>query len=101
MTLLSALCREFRERDSRSSISLRGDVHHMATWIDGTWVHESRQQLVTTDGSANYTDDVQFTDSTAEHEFEIAVLDNCGRGEIPPGHNTSGDGRHLILRFVP
>ncbi len=89
------------ERILRQPAGSRGDVLHKATWTDGTWVHEFRRQLVTSDGGVNYTDDVQFTDLTAEYEFGIAVFDNCGRGEIPPGHNTYGDGQYQILRFVP
>ena len=71
---------------------------HSATWTDGVWVHEFRRALVT----GNNDDDVQFDLSvTTEYEFSIAVFDNCGRGEIPPGHNTYGDGQYQILRFLP
>ncbi len=45
-------------------------------------------------------DDAQFDlDAATEYEFSIALFDNCGRGEIPPGHTTYGDGQYQILRF--
>jgi len=38
-------------------------------------------------------EDVQFDLTQAlEYDFSIAIFDNCGRGEIPPGHTTYGDG---------
>ncbi|MBW6481214.1 MAG: hypothetical protein K0B37_17430, partial [Bacteroidales bacterium] len=35
------------------------------------------------------------------YEYSVAVFDNCGRGELPPGHTTYGDGQYQILRFAP
>ena len=85
------------ERILRQPDGSRGDVSHSATWTDGTWVHEFRRELVT-----GNSDDVQFDLGTStEYEYGIAVFDNCGRGEIPPGHNTYGDGQYQILRFLP
>ena len=68
-----------------------------ATWTNGLWVHEFRRALVT----GGIRDDVQFDDLSKEYAFFIAVFDNCGRGEIPPGHNTYGDGQYQVLRFMP
>jgi hypothetical protein len=85
------------ERILRQPEGSRGDVLHAATWSNGTWVHEFRRELAT--GNA---DDVQFDlGASTEYEYGIAVFDNCGRGEIPPGHNTYGDGQYQILRFLP
>ena len=85
------------ERILRQPDGSRGDVSHSATWSDGTWVHEFRRELVT-----GNSDDVQFDLGTStEYEYGIAVFDNCGHGEIPPGHNTYGDGQYQILRFLP
>ncbi len=85
------------ERILRQPDGSRGDVSHSATWSNGTWVHEFRRELVT-----GTSDDVQFDlDVSTEYEYGIAVFDNCGRGEIPPGHNTYGDGQYQILRLLP
>lgn len=85
------------ERVLRQPEGSRGNVLHAATWSDGNWVHEFRRELVT-----DATDDLQFDLGTSmEYEYGIAVFDNCGRGEIPPGHNTYGDGQYQILRFLP
>ncbi len=73
----------------------RADVLHSATWSDGVWVNEFRRALVT-----GNPDDVQFDLANAtEYDYSVAVFDNCGRGEIPPGHTTYGDGQYQILRF--
>jgi len=85
------------ERVLREPQDSRGDVLHHATWNNGVWVHEFRRALVT--GNA---DDVQFDlNQATEYEYSITVFDNCGRGEIPPGHTTYGDGQYQILRFLP
>ncbi|MDO9518303.1 MAG: ethylbenzene dehydrogenase-related protein, partial [Methanosarcinaceae archaeon] len=83
------------ERILRNPDGSRGDVINTAVWEDGVWTQEFRRALVT--GNA---DDAQF-DLTEETEFEysIAVFDNCGRGEVPPGHTTYGEGQYQILRF--
>lgn len=83
------------ERVLRQPEGSRGDVLHAATWEDGVWINVFRRALVT--GNA---DDTQFDlgDAT-EFDFSVAVFDNCGRGEIPPGHTTYGDGQYQILRF--
>ncbi len=76
----------------------RGDVLDFATWTDGVWVHEFQRKLVT----GNTDDDVQFdVNAATEYDYSIAVFDNAGRGEIPPGHTTYGDGQYQILRFLP
>ncbi len=76
----------------------RGDVLDSATWTNGIWVHEFKRQLRT----GNTDDDVQFDPNGAtEYEFSITVFDNSGRGEIPPGHTTYGEGQYQVLRFVP
>lgn len=75
----------------------RGDVLQSATWKDGIWISEFRRALDT----GNPWDDVIFDDLTKAYEFSIAVFDNCGRGEIPPGHTTYGDGQYQILKFLP
>jgi len=72
----------------------RGDVLHAATWKDGVWISEVKRKLST----GSDADDVQFSPSK-EYEFSFAVFDNCGRGEIPPGHNTYGNGQYQVLRF--
>ena len=84
------------ERVLRNSTGSRGDVLHSATWKDGVWINEFRRALDT--GHPN--EDVQFTDLGKGYEFSIAVFDNYGRGEIPPGYNTYGDGQYRVLRFV-
>lgn len=85
------------ERILRNPEGSRGDVLNYATWTNGVWVHEFRRALLT-----DNSDDVQFDPSQAtEYEYSISVFDNCGRGEIPPGHTTYGDGQYQILRFVP
>jgi len=83
------------ERILRPATGGRGDVTSGATWSSGTWTMEIKRALVTND-----PDDVQFDLSkNRDYEYGIAVFDNCGRGEIPPGHNTFGDGQYQILRF--
>ncbi len=85
------------ERILRQPEGSRSDVLHAATWSNGTWVHEFRRELVN-----GNSDDVQFDlGVSTEYEYGIAVFDNCGRGEIPPGHNTYGDGQYQVLRFLP
>lgn len=84
------------ERILRNPAGSRGDVKHSATWKDGVWTSEFMRALNT--GSPD--DDVVFNDETRDYEFSIAVFDNCGRGEIPPGHTTYGDGQYQILRFM-
>jgi len=74
----------------------RGDVEHAATWANGVWVNEFKRKLDTGDAD----NDVIFNDLSHSYEFSIAVFDNCGRGELPPGHNTYGNGQYLLLRFV-
>ena len=83
------------ERVLREPEGSRGDVLHAASWEDGVWVNVFRRALVT-----GNPDDTQFDLASAtEYEFSIAVFDNCGRGEIPPGHATYGDGQYQVLRF--
>ncbi|MBW6518301.1 MAG: hypothetical protein K0A89_07350 [ANME-2 cluster archaeon] len=83
------------ERILREPDGSRGDVLNTAVWKDGVWTQEFRRKLVT--GNA---DDVQFDLATAtEYDYSVAVFDNCGRGEIPPGHTTYGEGQYQILRF--
>jgi len=72
----------------------RGDVRHSANWKDGVWVNEFSRKLDT----SSSIDDVIF-DTTKKYEFSIAIFDNCGRGEIPPGHTTYGNGQYQILKF--
>ncbi|MFK5927500.1 MAG: ethylbenzene dehydrogenase-related protein [Desulfuromusa sp.] len=84
------------ERILRDSTGSRGDVLHSATWKNGVWTNEFKRALNT--GHPN--EDVQFTNLNKDYEFSIAVFDNCGRGEIPPGHNTYGDGQYQVLRFI-
>lgn len=73
----------------------RGDVTSGATWSDGIWMMEIKRALITND-----PDDVQFDlNKKRVYEYGVAAFDNCGRGEIPPGHNTFGDGQYQILRF--
>lgn len=81
------------ERVLREPEGSRGDVQNAARWEDGVWVNVFRRALAT--GNA---DDAQF-DPAETAEFSIAVFDNCGRGEIPPGHTTYGDGQYQVLRF--
>lgn len=89
---LSALVPERILREPEGS---RADVLHSAVWGDGIWINEFRRALVT-----GNPDDAQFDLRAAtEYEFSIALFDNCGRGEIPPGHTTYGDGQYQILRF--
>ena len=71
----------------------RGDILHAATWQDGTWIHEFKRKL-----STENDDDVDFS-LQDEYEFSVTVFDNCGWGEIPPAHNTYGNGQYQILRF--
>ncbi len=85
------------ERILRQPDGSRSDVAYAGTWMNGTWIHEFRRRLMT--GSS---DDVQFNlNVSRDYEYGIAIFDNCGRGEIPPGHNTYGDGQYQILRFLP
>ena len=83
------------ERILRVPTASRADVSHGATWTDGVWVHEFKRRLDTGD----YVNDVIFNDLYKAYEFSVAVFDNCGRGELPPGHTTYGDGQYLVLRF--
>ena len=83
------------ERVLRNPAGSRADVKHGATWKDGVWVSEFKRALDT--GSPR--DDVIFNDLNKEYEFSVAVFDNCGRGEIPPGHNTYGNGQYQVLKF--
>ena len=83
------------ERILREPAGSRADVLHEARWVDGTWVNVFRRALMT-----GNSDDVQFDLSQGKQfDFSIAVFDNCGRGEIPPGHTTYGEGQYQILRF--
>ncbi|MCL1602162.1 MAG: ethylbenzene dehydrogenase-related protein, partial [Actinomycetia bacterium] len=83
------------ERVLRIPEGSRGDVLHAATWKDGIWTNVFKRALVT-----GNPDDEQFDLASAmEFEFSVAVFDNCGRGEIPPGHTTYGDGQYQVLRF--
>ena len=74
---------------------------HQSTWkpappiFSGVWVNEFKRKLDTGDAE----NDIIFNDLYHTYEFSIAVFDNCGRGEIPPGHNTYGNGQYLLLRF--
>ncbi len=73
----------------------RGDLISGATWSNGLWMMEIKRALITND-----PDDIQFDLSKKrDYEYGIAAFDNCGRGEIPPGHNTFGNGQYQILRF--
>lgn len=84
------------ERVLREPEGSRADVLHSAVWSDGIWISEFHRALVT-----GNPDDTQFDLGAAtEYKFSIALFDNCGRGEIPPGHTTYGDGQYQILRFV-
>lgn len=84
------------ERVLREPEGSRADVLHSAVWSDGIWISEFHRALVT-----GNPDDAQFDLGAAtEYKFSIALFDNCGRGEIPPGHTTYGDGQYQILRFV-
>jgi hypothetical protein len=71
----------------------RSDVLAAATWEDGVWVFEFKRKLLT----GNH-DDAQFF-PFKNYEFSIAVFNNCGWGEVPPLHNTYGNGQYQILRF--
>ena len=83
------------ERILRNPAGSRGDVTQYSRWSNGVWTNVYVRALQT--GNA---DDVQFVPSAAtEYPFSIAIFDNCGRGEIPPGHTTYGDGQYQILRF--
>lgn len=83
------------ERVLKQPEGSRADVLNSAVWSDGIWINEFRRALVT-----GNPDDVQFDlDAATEYEFSIALFDNCGRGEIPPGHTTYGDGQYQILNF--
>jgi len=94
----SALNAVVPERTLSDPEGSRGDVLDSATWANGVWVHEFKRKLIT----GHTDDDVQFDlNKASEYEFSITVFDNSGRGEIPPGHTTYGDGQYQILRFVP
>ena len=71
----------------------RSDILHAATWKEGTWTHIFKRKLTT-----GNDDDVAFSTQN-EYEFSVTVFDNCGWGEIPPAHNTYGNGQYQILRF--
>ena len=83
------------ERILKTPTGSRADVEHSASWKNGIWVHEYKRKLDT----GNAADDVIFSDLKAEYQFAITLFDNCGRGEIPPGHTTYGDGQYQVLRF--
>jgi mono/diheme cytochrome c family protein len=84
------------ERILRKPDGSRGDVLHSAVWKDGVWIHEFKRRLNT----GNPQDDAIFDlAKSREYEFSIAIFNNSGRGEIPPGHTTYGDGQYQILRF--
>jgi mono/diheme cytochrome c family protein len=84
------------ERILRTPDGSRADVRHSAVWKDGTWIHEFKRKLNT----GHPEDDVVFDLAKArEYEFSISVFNNSGRGEIPPGHTTYGDGQYQVLRF--
>jgi hypothetical protein len=84
------------ERILRSPEGSRGDVFHSAVWKDGVWIHEFKRRLNT----GHPEDDVIFDlAKSREYEFSISIFNNSGRGEIPPGHTTYGDGQYQVLRF--
>lgn len=84
------------ERILRNLEGSRGDVRHSAVWKDGVWINEFKRRLNT----GNPADDVIFDlAKSREYEFSISIFNNSGRGEIPPGHTTYGDGQYQILRF--
>lgn len=84
------------ERILRKPDGSRGDVLHSAMWKDGVWIHEFKRRLNT----GNPADDVIFNPAKArEYEYSVSIFNNSGRGEIPPGHTTYGDGQYQILRF--
>jgi len=84
------------ERILRTPEGSRGDVLHSATWKDVTWIHEFKRRLNT----GHPEDDAIFDlAKSREYEFSISIFNNSGRGEIPPGHTTYGDGQYQILRF--
>jgi hypothetical protein len=77
----------------KSPAGSRSDVGAAASWENGVWVYELKRKLLT--GNA---DDAQFF-PVKNYEFSIAVFNNCGWGEIPPMHNTYGNGQYQIMRF--
>ena len=84
------------ERILRNLEGSRGDVRHSAVWKDGVWINEFKRRLNT----GNPADDVIFDlAKSREYEFSVSIFNNSGRGEIPPGHTTYGDGQYQILRF--
>lgn len=84
------------ERILRNLEGSRGDVRDSAVWKDGVWVHEFKRKLNT----GHPEDDVIFDlAKSREYEFSVSIFNNSGRGEIPPGHTTYGDGQYQILRF--
>jgi hypothetical protein len=77
----------------KSPAGSRSDVGASASWENGVWVYELKRKLL--NGNA---DDAQFF-PVKNYEFSIAVFNNCGWGEIPPMHNTYGNGQYQIMRF--
>ena len=69
------------------------DVRVAATWKSGVWIVEFKRKLLT-----GNRDDVQFF-PLREYEFSVTAFDNCGWGEVPPMHNTYGNGQYQVLRF--
>ena len=69
------------------------DVRVAATWKSGLWTVQFKRKLVTSS-----CDDVQFF-PLREYEFSVTAFDNCGWGEVPPMHNTYGNGQYQVLRF--
>ena len=84
------------ERILRTPLDSRGNVRMSASWNNGTWVIELHRALDT----GHPEDDIIFSDLGADYEFGLAVFDNCGRGEVPPGHTTYGDCQYQVLRFA-
>ena len=89
-TALHALVPEMILRTPAGS---RSDVQVAAAWENGIWIYEFKRKLLT----GNH-DDAQFF-PFKNYEFSISVFNNCGWGEIPPMHNTYGNGQYQILRF--
>jgi len=69
------------------------DVLVAGAWSNSSWTVEFKRKLVT---SSRY--DVQFY-PFREYEFSVTAFDNCGWGEVPPMHNTYGNGQYQVLRF--
>jgi hypothetical protein len=86
------------EQILRMPAGSRADVRMSATWSGtggGMWVVEIQRAL----DSGHPEDDVIFNDLSGHYQFGIAVFDNCGRGEVPPGHTTYGECQYQVLRF--